>query len=106
MRRTIWRECGQSGIRNHSCANLRNGTREVVGTDSDRVQKALDGSSYSRADEDQRESDHATPLLATVTKAETQSWHRLEHYPEFLRRIEEARSAIRAGQGILLGDLK
>lgn len=30
--------------------------------------------------------------------------YRLEHHPEFLRRIAEARSAIRAGQGVRLED--
>lgn len=30
--------------------------------------------------------------------------YRLEHHPEFLRRIAEARAAIRAGQGVRLED--
>ena len=32
--------------------------------------------------------------------------YRLEHHPEFLRRIVEARIAIRAGQGVPLRDLR
>jgi len=32
--------------------------------------------------------------------------YRLEHHPEFLRRIEDARTAIRAGHGIRLRDLR
>jgi prevent-host-death family protein len=31
--------------------------------------------------------------------------YRLEHHPEFLRRIEEARSAIRQGRGTRLEDI-
>jgi hypothetical protein len=32
--------------------------------------------------------------------------YRLEHHPEFLRRIEEARIALRAGHGIPLRDVR
>jgi hypothetical protein len=31
--------------------------------------------------------------------------YRLEHHPEFLRQIQEARAAIRSGQGIRLEDV-
>ena len=31
--------------------------------------------------------------------------YRLEHHPEFLRRIQEARSAIREGRGVRVEDL-
>ena len=31
--------------------------------------------------------------------------YRLEHHPEFLRRIAEARAALRAGQGVRLEDI-
>jgi hypothetical protein len=32
--------------------------------------------------------------------------YRLEHHPEFLRRVAEARTAIREGQGVLLEELE
>jgi hypothetical protein len=48
----------------------------------------------------------------TLQKRKSKSSHdedwvdyRLEHHPEFLRRIEEARAALRAGQGIPLREI-
>ena len=32
--------------------------------------------------------------------------YRVEHHPEFLRRVAEARAALRAGQGVALEDVK
>jgi len=32
--------------------------------------------------------------------------YRVEHHPEFLRRVAEARAALRAGQGVALEDAK
>jgi prevent-host-death family protein len=51
---------------------------------------------------------HGRPAGVLIGFASEEDWfdYRLEHHPEFLRRIEEARIAIRAGQGIPLGDLE
>ena len=50
---------------------------------------------------------HGRPAGVLIGFASEEDWfeYRLEHHPKFLRRIEEARLAIRAGQGILLRDL-
>ncbi|HYS22145.1 MAG TPA: type II toxin-antitoxin system Phd/YefM family antitoxin [Gemmatimonadales bacterium] len=32
--------------------------------------------------------------------------YRVEHHPEFVRRVAEARAALRAGQGVALEDVK
>jgi len=50
---------------------------------------------------------HGRPAGVLIGFASEEDWfeYRLEHHPEFLRRIDEARRAIRAGQGIPLGDL-
>ena len=32
--------------------------------------------------------------------------YRVEHHPEFLQRVAEARAALRAGQGVALEDVK
>ena len=45
--------------------------------------------------------------LALIGFGSEEDWfeYRLEHHPEFLRRIEEARVALRAGQGIPLREV-
>ena len=50
---------------------------------------------------------HGRPAGILIGFASEEDWfeYRLEHHPEFLRRIEAARIAIRAGQGIPLRDL-
>jgi hypothetical protein len=61
----------------------------------------------------------AVEILTIVTKAEAQAcldqvrnpgfgWfdYRLEHHPAFLRRITEARSALRRGLGVRLEDIE
>src|SRR6266516_1025672 len=50
---------------------------------------------------------HGRPAGILIGFASEEDWfeYRLEHHPEFLRRIEEARIAIRAGQGIRLRDV-
>ena len=51
---------------------------------------------------------HGRPAGILIGFASDDDWfeYRLEHHPEFLRRIEEARVALRAGQGIPLRDVK
>ena len=51
---------------------------------------------------------HGRPAGILIGFASEEDWfeYRLEHHPEFLRRIEEARIALRAGQGIPLRDLR
>lgn len=51
---------------------------------------------------------HGRPAGILIGFASEEDWfeYRLEHHPEFLRRIEEARIAFRAGQGIPLRDLR
>jgi hypothetical protein len=51
---------------------------------------------------------HGRPAGILIGFASDEDWfeYRLEHHPEFLRRIEEARVALRAGQGIPLRDLR
>jgi prevent-host-death family protein len=50
---------------------------------------------------------HGRPAGVLIGFASEEDWfeYRLEHHPEFLRRIEEARLAIRAGHGIPLRDV-
>ena len=49
----------------------------------------------------------ATAAIRATIGPWTKAWFdsRLEHHPEFLRRIEEARSAIRQGRGTRLEDI-
>jgi prevent-host-death family protein len=49
---------------------------------------------------------HGRPAGVLIGFASEDDWfdYRLEHHPEFLRRIEEARSALRQGRGIALED--
>jgi prevent-host-death family protein len=51
---------------------------------------------------------HGRPAGVLIGFASEEDWfeYRLEHHPEFLRRIEDARLAIRAGQGIPFRDLE
>jgi prevent-host-death family protein len=51
---------------------------------------------------------HGRPAGILIGFASEEDWfeYRLEHHPEFLRRIEEARIALRAGQGIPLRDVR
>lgn len=51
---------------------------------------------------------HGRPAGVLIGFASEEEWfeYRLEHHPEFLRRIEEARIALRAGHGIALRDLE
>ena len=51
---------------------------------------------------------HGRPAGILIGFASEEEWfeYRLEHHPEFMRRIEEARVAIRAGQGIPLRDVR
>jgi prevent-host-death family protein len=51
---------------------------------------------------------HGRPAGILIGFASEEDWfeYRLEHHPEFLRRIEDARIALRAGQGIRLRDLR
>ena len=50
---------------------------------------------------------HGKPAGVLVGFASEEDWfdYRLEHHPEFLRRVAEARSALKAGRGIRLEDL-
>ena len=47
---------------------------------------------------------HGRPAGILIGFGSDDDWfeYRLEHHPEFLRRIEEARVAVRAGQGVPL----
>ena len=47
---------------------------------------------------------HGRPAGILIGFGSEDDWfeYRLEHHPEFLRRIEEARVALRAGQGVPL----
>jgi prevent-host-death family protein len=51
---------------------------------------------------------HGRPAGVLIGFASEEEWfdYRLEHDPEFLRRIEEARIALRAGHGVPLRDLR
>ena len=50
---------------------------------------------------------HGRPAGILIGFGSEEDWfeYRLEHDPEFLRRIEEARVALRAGQGIPLREV-
>ena len=50
---------------------------------------------------------HGRPAGVLIGFASDDDWfeYRLEHHPEFLRRVAEARAAIREGRGILLEEL-
>ena len=50
---------------------------------------------------------HGRPAGVLIGFQSEEDWfeYRLEHHPEFLRQIEEARQAIRAGHGIRLDDI-
>ena len=50
---------------------------------------------------------HGKPAGVLIGFASEDDWfeYRLEHHPEFLRRIHEARAAIRDGRGVRLEDL-
>jgi hypothetical protein len=52
-----------------------------------------------------RVKDDLSKYLRLAVEAED-DWfdYRLEHHPEFLRRIEDARTALREGRGIALED--
>lgn len=47
---------------------------------------------------------HGQPAGVLIGFASDEDWfeYRLEHHPEFLRRVAEARTAIRDGRGVLL----
>ena len=51
---------------------------------------------------------HGRPAGILIGFASEEEWfeYRLEHHPEFMRRIAEARIALRAGQGIPLRDVR
>jgi prevent-host-death family protein len=51
---------------------------------------------------------HGRPAGILIGFGSDEDWfeYRLEHHPEFLRRIEEARDALRAGRGVPLRDLR
>src|SRR5438876_2608150 len=50
---------------------------------------------------------HGKPAGVLIGFENEEDWfdYRLEHHPEFLRRIADAREALRAGRGVRLGDL-
>jgi prevent-host-death family protein len=49
---------------------------------------------------------HGRPAGVLIGFASEDDWieYRLEHHPEFLRRIQDARTAIREGRGVALED--
>ena len=51
---------------------------------------------------------HGRPAGILIGFASEEEWfdYRLEHHPEFLRRIAAARVALRAGQGVSLRDVE
>lgn len=51
---------------------------------------------------------HGRPAGILIGFGSEEDWfeYRLEHHPEFLRRIEEARVALRAGQGVPLREVE
>ena len=69
-----------------------------------------DLSKYLRlaADEEIVITRHGRPAGILVGFASEDDWidYRLEHHPEFMRRIAEARAAIQDGRGIRLRDIK
>ncbi|MFI5184898.1 MAG: prevent-host-death protein [Vicinamibacteria bacterium] len=50
---------------------------------------------------------HGRPAGLLIGFASEEDWfeYRLEHHPEFLRRIQAARSALQAGHGVRLEDV-
>ncbi len=50
---------------------------------------------------------HGKPAGVLIGFESEEDWfdYRLEHHPEFLRRIAEARAALKAGGGVRLADL-
>lgn len=50
---------------------------------------------------------HGRPAGVLIGLASEDDWfdYRLEHHPEFSRRIEGARAALREGRGVLLDDV-
>jgi len=50
---------------------------------------------------------HGKPAGVLIGFQSEEDWfdYRLEHHPEFLRRVAEARNALRDGRGIRLEDL-
>lgn len=50
---------------------------------------------------------HGRPAGVLIGFASEEDWfeYRLEHHPEFLRRIQVARNAIRAGRGVPIEDV-
>jgi prevent-host-death family protein len=50
---------------------------------------------------------HGRPAGVLIGFENEEDWfdYRLEHHPEFVRRVAEAREAIRSGRGIRLEDL-
>ena len=50
---------------------------------------------------------HGRPAGVLIGFASEDDWfdYRLEHHPEFLRRIAEARTALREGRGVPLDDM-
>jgi prevent-host-death family protein len=51
---------------------------------------------------------HGRPAGVLIGFASEDDWfdYRLEHHPEFLRRIAEARVALREGRGVPLDDIR
>ena len=51
---------------------------------------------------------HGRPAGILIGFASDEDWfdYRLEHHPEFLRRVADARAALRAGQGVRLESLR
>ncbi len=51
---------------------------------------------------------HGRPAGILIGFASEDDWfeYRLEHHPEFLRRVAEARAALREGRGISLRELR
>lgn len=50
---------------------------------------------------------HGRPAGVLIGFASEEDWfeYRLEHHPEFLRRIQRARAAIQAGRGVGIDDI-
>jgi prevent-host-death family protein len=86
-------------------ARQRKGTKEVALAEvKDDLSKYLRLAAY----EEIVITRHGRPAGILIGFASDEDWfeYRLEHHPEFLRRIEEARTALRAGQGIPLRDVR
>ena len=86
-------------------APQRNGPKEVA-----LAEVKDDLSKYLRlaVDEEIVITRHGRPAGILIGFASEEEWfeYRLEHHPEFMRRIEDARIALRAGQGIPLRDVR